>query len=120
MDRSAPSAASASDPGSARTSPSWPTSEHASGAISGSAAPGSFSACATPVSPHTVRAYSSSVCWKPPHVPRKGMPSSRATRTAASAPASLAYGLPGSTHTASKPARVPAAASAAASAVGIQ
>lgn len=48
------------------------------------------------------------------------MPSSLAVRIAASAPASLAYGLPGSTHTASKRARAPEAASAAASPVGIQ
>ncbi|MFE3991870.1 hypothetical protein ACFXPW_09335 [Streptomyces goshikiensis] len=57
---------------------------------------------------------------------QRGAPATRypaerlAARIAASAPASPAYGLPGSTHTASNPAGAPAAASADARAVGIQ
>lgn len=42
---------------------------------------------------------------------------SRAVRTAATAPSSLRYGLPGSSQTASKPSSAPGAA---ASSVGIQ
>ena len=34
-------------------------------------------------------------CWKPPHVPRKGIPFSRAKRIAVRAPSMFAYGLPG-------------------------
>ncbi len=45
------------------------------------------------------------------------MPRSRAARTAASAPASLAYGLPGTSQMPSKPSNAPAAAT---SLVGIQ
>ncbi|GAA3104451.1 hypothetical protein GCM10010449_29390 [Streptomyces rectiviolaceus] len=73
--------------------PSWPTREQASGTISSAPPPslsyGVFSACTALPSPHTDRAYSSSMCWKPPQVPRKGMPPSLAVRMAASAPASL-------------------------------
>lgn len=82
---------------------------------SSAAVSGAFSLCPASARPHTVRAYSSRACWKPPQVPRKGMPSSRAVRMAASAPASLRYGLPGSTQTASNPS-MPSVASC----VGIQ
>ncbi|KRD22841.1 hypothetical protein ASE41_13080 [Streptomyces sp. Root264] len=87
--RSEPITVWASEPGSSATVPSWPTREQASGSMSGSSASGSFSACAARDSPQTVRAYSRSACWKPPQVPRNGMPSSRAVRIADRTPASL-------------------------------
>ena len=48
-----------------------------------------FSACCALGSPQTLRAYSSMACWKPPQVPRKGIPPSRAALTAASTSAAL-------------------------------
>lgn len=99
------------------TVPSCPTREQVSGTITRSSSSGWLSPCAAAPMPQTARAYSSTACWKPAQVPRKGMRCSRAVRTAATAPASLRYGLPGSSQIASKPSRAPGPS---ASSVGIQ
>src|SRR5436190_5568852 len=56
---------------------------------------GVVSACVASRQPSTAWAYSITACWKPPQVPKKGTPFSRAWRIAPSAPARLRYGLPG-------------------------
>ena len=45
-------------------------------------------------------------CWKPPHVPRNGMPCSRAVPTASITFSRSVYGLPGTTQMPSKPVEV--------------
>src|SRR5262245_33296958 len=73
------------------------------------AASGAVSACSAAECPRTLRAYSRTACWNPPHVPRNGRDDSRAYRIAASAPSALAYGLAGTHQTAAWPRRASAA-----------
>src|SRR4051794_16573123 len=83
------------EPSANRTLPDFATSEQVSRAMTGMAAAGAVSAWAAPGHARTLRAYSKTACWNPPHVPRNGRDDSRAYRIAASAPSALAYGLAG-------------------------
>src|SRR5712691_10962184 len=56
---------------------------------------GAVSAWSASRNPRTLRANSTIACWKPPQVPTRGTPRSRAYRIAESAPSMLRYGLAG-------------------------
>jgi hypothetical protein len=70
------------DPGRNRTSPSTSIGERARRVITSSRACGAVSSCSASMNPMPLRAYSRTVCWKPPHVPRNGTLCSRANRIA--------------------------------------
>ena len=114
MNGAVPQSSATRVPATAVTSRSSPTRLHESRATTGSAASGSVSAWAAPVSPATFRANSTVMYWNPPQVPRIGIPAVRARRIASSTASSSRYGVPGTTQTPS------AAAADSASGLGSQ
>ena len=86
-------------PGTGVTVRTSPYRVHASRVTTGAVASGSLSSCAAEAIPARLRASSTSACWNPPQVPRKGTSSSRQWRIAANARSALRYGVPGRSQT---------------------